>query len=62
VDDRIKEHLKRLHRYLLMLGDLRKTPLDEFKGDFVTQAASERYLTLQAHSRMLSAMRGCLRD
>jgi len=50
VDDRIKEHLKRLHRYLLMLGDLRNTPLDGFKGDSVTQAASERYLQMAIES------------
>ncbi len=50
MDDRIKDHLKRLHRYLLMLGDLRNTSLDRFKEDFVTQAASERYLQMAIES------------
>ena len=50
MDDRIKEHLKRLHRDLLMLGDLRNTPLEKFKEDFVTLAASERYLQMAIES------------
>lgn len=50
MDDRIKEHLKRLHRDLLMLGDLRNAPLDTFKGDSVTRAASERYLQMAIES------------
>ncbi len=50
MDERIKEHLQRLHRYLLILGDVRNVPPDKFKEDYVTQAASERYLQLAIES------------
>jgi uncharacterized protein YutE (UPF0331/DUF86 family) len=50
VDPKIQEHLQRLHRYLLMLQDAGKAPLDVFIHDALLSASTERYLQLAIES------------
>ena len=46
MDERIKEHLKRLNRYYLQLLDIRKESSEVFKEDDIHKAATERILHL----------------
>lgn len=50
MDERIKEHLKYLHRYLLLLEDARKIAFEKFQQDPVLRGSSERYLQLAIES------------
>lgn len=50
MDDRIKEHLKRLNKYYLSLLDIRKKEKDIFLQDDLYQAASARYLHIAIES------------
>jgi hypothetical protein len=43
MDDRIKEHLKRLNKYYLRLSDTRKLEKEVFIREDLYQASSERY-------------------
>jgi len=46
MDDRIKEHLKRLNKYYLRLSDTRKLGKEIFIQEDLYQASSERYLQM----------------
>ena len=46
MDDRIKEHLKRLNKYYLRLSDARKLEKEIFIQENLYQASSERYLQM----------------
>jgi len=50
MDERIKEHLKRLNQYYLQLLELRQTSRDEFLADGVQRAAAERTLQIAIES------------
>jgi uncharacterized protein YutE (UPF0331/DUF86 family) len=50
MDERIKEHLKRLNQYHLQLVDLRKLPYEKFVGDSLNRAAAERVLQIAIES------------
>ena len=50
VDERIKEHLKHLNKYYLLLADVRKKPYKEFETDAILQGSSERFLHLAIES------------
>lgn len=50
MDERIKEHLKYLNKYYLLLLEIAKTPHDVFGRDEVLQAGSERFLQLAIES------------
>ena len=50
MDERIKEHLKYLNQYYLLLLDAKKIKHDEFIQDRVIQASSERFLQLAIES------------
>lgn len=50
MDERIKEHLKYLNKYYLLLLEARKVPYDTFLNDPVYQASSERFLHLAIES------------
>jgi uncharacterized protein YutE (UPF0331/DUF86 family) len=50
MDERITEHLKHLHRYLLRLHEMQPLSLEAFKKDNLTRAALERYLHLAIES------------
>ncbi|MDF1593718.1 MAG: DUF86 domain-containing protein [Desulfobacterales bacterium] len=50
MDERIKEHLKHLHRYLLLLEDARKIPFEKFQKDLISRGSAERYLHLAIES------------
>lgn len=50
MDERIKEHLKRLNRYYLLLAELKVTPLEDFQKDPHKQAVAERWLHLAIES------------
>lgn len=50
MDERIKEHLKRLNRYYLQLLDLRKSSREAFLADGLQQAAAERTLQIAIES------------
>ena len=45
MDDRIKEHLKRLNKYFLRLSDIRRLEKEIFIQEDLYQASSERYFT-----------------
>jgi len=46
MDERIKEHLKRLNQYYLKLVDLRKLPYEEFTENSIKLDAAERVLQI----------------
>ena len=50
MDERIREHLKYLNRYYLLLLDSRKLSLEDFKNDQLRQSSTERYLHLAIES------------
>ena len=50
MDDRIKEHLKRLNKYYLRLSDTRKLGKEIFIQEDLYQASSERYLQIAIES------------
>jgi uncharacterized protein YutE (UPF0331/DUF86 family) len=50
MDERIKEHLKHLHRYLLLLEDAKQIPFDKFQSDPIYRGSTERYLHLAIES------------
>jgi uncharacterized protein YutE (UPF0331/DUF86 family) len=50
MDDRIKEHLKRLNKYYLRLSDTRKLGKEIFIKEDLYQASSERYLQMAIES------------
>lgn len=50
MDERIKEHLKRLNQYYLQLINVRKVPHDDFIKDDIHYAAAERWLQIAIES------------
>ena len=50
MDERIKEQLKYLHRYLLLLEDAKQIPFEKFQTDPIYRGSSERYLHLAIES------------
>jgi uncharacterized protein YutE (UPF0331/DUF86 family) len=50
MDERIKEHLKHLHRYLLLLEDAKQIPFDRFRSDPIYRGSTERHLHLAIES------------
>lgn len=44
MDERVKEHLKRLNRYYLQLLDIRRLPYQDFVVNDIHRAAAERVL------------------
>lgn len=50
IDERIKEHLKYLNRYYLLLLETKKIAYDKFINDSVYLASSERFLQLAIES------------
>jgi len=50
VDDRIKEHLKQLNKYYLLLSDMCKTDFEKYENDPILQGSSERFLQLAIES------------
>lgn len=50
MDERIKEHLKHLNKYYLLLIDIRKRDPEEFENDPLIQGSSERFLQLAIES------------
>ena len=50
MDERIKEHLKLLNKYYLLLKDVRKKQYKDFESDAILQGSSERFLQLSIES------------
>ena len=50
MDERIKEYLKHLNKYYLLLLDAQKVPHDVFINDPIYQGSSERFLQLAIES------------
>jgi uncharacterized protein YutE (UPF0331/DUF86 family) len=50
MDDRIKDHLKHLNKYYLLLLESRKIPYTEFTDSLVYQGSTERFLQLAIES------------
>jgi uncharacterized protein YutE (UPF0331/DUF86 family) len=50
MDERIKEHLKRLNQFYIQLIDLRKLNYEEFAASAVNRAAAERLLQIAIES------------
>jgi uncharacterized protein YutE (UPF0331/DUF86 family) len=50
VDDRIKEHLKHLNKYYLLLREIQKKNYQEFEKDAFIQGSAERFLQLAIES------------
>jgi len=50
VDERIKEHLKHLNKYYLLLSDIRKNDYKNFAKDAILQGSAERFLQLAIES------------
>jgi len=50
MDERIKEHLKHLNKYYLLLLDIQKKGYKDFEKDAVLQGSSERFLQLAIES------------
>jgi len=50
MDDRIKEHLKRLNKYYLTLLEIQKLEKEAFMQEDLYQASSERYLQIAIES------------
>jgi uncharacterized protein YutE (UPF0331/DUF86 family) len=50
VDERIKEHLKHLNKYYLLLVDIKEKNYTDFEKDAILQGSSERFLQLAIES------------
>ena len=50
MDERIKEHLKHLNQYYLLLLESRKLPYEEFNNDPIQYGSTERFLHLAIES------------
>ena len=50
MDERIKEHLKLLNKYYLLLADIRGKNYTDFEKDAILQGSSERFLQLSIES------------
>jgi len=50
VDERIKEHLKLLNKYYLLLADVRKKKYKDFERDAILRGSAERFLQLSIES------------
>jgi uncharacterized protein YutE (UPF0331/DUF86 family) len=50
MDERVKEHLKYLNRYYLLLLESQKIPYEEFIQDEIRQASVERFFHLAVES------------
>ena len=50
MDERIKEHLKYLNKYYLLLLEARDIPREEFMKDSIHQASTERFFHLAIES------------
>ena len=50
MDERVKDHLKYLNKYYLLLLKARETPRDTFLKDQLLQGSSERFLQLAIES------------
>ena len=50
MDERIKEHLKLLKKYYLLLTEIQKKPFKDFEKDAILQGSSERFLQLSIES------------
>jgi uncharacterized protein YutE (UPF0331/DUF86 family) len=50
MDERIKEHLKHLNKYYLLLHEAKKLPYQTFAEDPVQSGSSERFLHLAFES------------
>jgi uncharacterized protein YutE (UPF0331/DUF86 family) len=50
VDERIKEHLKHLNKYYLLLVDIRQRNYTDFEKDAILRGGSERFLQLAIES------------
>ena len=50
MDDRIKEHLKRLNKYYLILLEIQKLEKETFMQEDLYRASSERYLQIAIES------------
>ena len=50
MDERIKEHLKQLNRYRLLLWDIRETDFQKFMDDPMLRGSAERFLQLAIES------------
>ena len=50
MDERIKEHLKRLNRYYLQLVDIRQISYEDFVNNEINRAAAERVLQIAIES------------
>jgi uncharacterized protein YutE (UPF0331/DUF86 family) len=50
MDDRIKEHLKHLNKYYLLLKETQKKSFKEFERDPILQGSAERFLQLAIES------------
>ena len=50
MDERIKEHLKHLNKYYLLLADIRGKNYRDFEKDAILQGSSERFLQLSIES------------
>ena len=50
MDERIKEHLKHLNRYYLLLLESKKIPYEDFKNSPIHQGSTERFLHLAIES------------
>lgn len=50
MDERIKEHLKYLNKYCLLLADIKKRDAEDFAKDPILQGSAERFLQLAIES------------
>ena len=50
MDERIKEHLKHLNKYCLLLAVIKKSDLEDFMKDPMLQGSAERFLQLAIES------------
>jgi len=50
MDERIKEHLKYLNKYCLLLADIKKRSHKDFVKDTILQGSAERFLQLAIES------------
>ena len=50
MDERIKEHLKHLNKYYLLLAGIREKKYSDFKKDVFLRGSSERFLQLAIES------------
>lgn len=50
MDDRVKEHLKYLNKYCLLLAEIKKRNKEDFLKDQLLQGSAERFLQLAIES------------